>query len=1032
MGNGQSRKTSSTDVDRGSGDGEDNDSNKEVRNRAGAVENRKNGDGEEAVSIRENGDGEDASSSNDSKDMEGQRPQIWYRHSGQPEIKRIPPFPPCKLIDEQEIELDLANHHITHMFLENGMITRGITPHLKAVKLRNVNLSQLDWLKPATGLKELRMSFNNMSAGLPSIIGQFKDLVILRLVQCQLTDLPESFSSLSLLKELFLNNNDFSRGLPAAVAQLRNLATLHLVGCQLGDFPIKIDSESQLQDLDLSYNKLVEVPAVVYRMANLRILGLAGNSHLVKINRDISQLQQLEKLFCGGCESLQSPPFAVCEQGLSAMRQYFVDLAEGSGKKLLPVPVAVVGMTGAGKSSLIRSLKSGKRELTQRNKNPQFDETTEVFAMEDLSGSCLKFIDYGGHDVYHMAYQLVIQERCIPLIVVNMEEVHSSLLVSAKEGARRLCVDWLSHLYVSCPRLGPPVLILTHTDKLDAYQMKDCREKLLSMSERVRKEILDECTDFSSQRSDRGETIFHFTNIKRPLFDPADIFEFNNDLCETTNIQKLRRTLEMRSQSLIIEIPKRWQKVENFVKKQTSKPFIPLSKVLRSFVLRNPKVILRYMHNTGQVLFFDKIRDLSGYIFHKIPALTQMISLLFHHSAATKWNARVEKFCPFEYQGKRIGKHKYQSFIQQFASTGFIDEALLVHLFMTDSEFPADVAMQLLKSFYIMHGPIEREPGQSVYILPYFAQSSTTEKPSQSADLVPLQLDIALSGLSPPPYVYQLMTVAVLKRCPAIISEIKVERNGASIYSETFSTHISHDSSIRVVSLHVRTTVTHLPTSWKHLIETAKDILRQFRIVWKGSYAEILVYCSQCLLSPCSEPHREVDPNWFYPIDDNYNTTMTKVVSTSSQLAKVTCPNCSERNVHPKPAVPKPLRFPCDQPILNEVGICETLLLDSREGSPLTPAPHPPGNEQVGAGDKRKKHEEGAERAFIPTQVMHGQMTKPDTCIKSGRTDPKLARSSQPPRSCTEPAGEKTQPWPVGKWDTVTILWGSLASDKAA
>ncbi|XP_067937032.1 uncharacterized protein [Watersipora subatra] len=589
-------------------------------------------------------------------------------------------------------------------------------------------------------------------------------------------------------------------------------------------------------------------------------------------------------------------------------------------------------MTGAGKSSLIRSLQSGKRELTYRENNSPFDETTKVFQMENLNDSPLKFIDYGGHDIYQMAYQLVIQERCIPLLVVNMEEFNSYLSGGTRESTRRLCIDWLSHLYLASPRLDPPVLVLTHTDKLDTELVKDCKEKLLSISEAARRELLRDyercCGDFQKDSS----CIIHLTNTDEPLFNPQDIYEFGNDLGEVSNIKGLRANLETRCKKLIVEIPLLWERVERFIERE-EETYIPLLKVENEFSDTDSKTILRYMHNTGQILWFERAQGLSSYVFHKIPIITEMIALLFHHTAEQQWKKRVEELVPFTHQEEWVSKRKYQAFVTQFTTSGIMDEVLLVDLLKNSSALPVEISMQLLKSFAILIGPIGYKGRRRSYILPYFT-TTFVDKTYPLDDNVPLRLDIALGGLSPPPYVYQLMTVAVLKLCSSVLSNIKVWNDGAVVHSEEFTTILNHDLTNRMVLLKVGTTVAQLPAAWKHLIKTTKAILNQLNAVWKGSHAEVLLYCSQCLIGKNPAPHFYIDPEWFYPSDCNYSITCTKLPATRSHLSKVVCPDCDKLKADLRPSVPKPLRLPCDQLTDDEVQSLENHISEIRESCP--------------------------------------------------------------------------------------------------
>jgi hypothetical protein len=61
--------------------------------------------------------------------------RVWYRHTGQPAIERIPSSPTFKTVSEVEIARDLGSHHITHMSIANGVV-----PHLGEIAPRLTDL----------------------------------------------------------------------------------------------------------------------------------------------------------------------------------------------------------------------------------------------------------------------------------------------------------------------------------------------------------------------------------------------------------------------------------------------------------------------------------------------------------------------------------------------------------------------------------------------------------------------------------------------------------------------------------------------------------------------------------------------------------------------------------------------------------------------------------------------------------------------------------------------------------------------------
>ena len=60
--------------------------------------------------------------------------RLWYRHSGQPDIGRIPRLAACRLMTEKEIAADVGDNDITHMYAD------GLIPPLDYISPRLVHL----------------------------------------------------------------------------------------------------------------------------------------------------------------------------------------------------------------------------------------------------------------------------------------------------------------------------------------------------------------------------------------------------------------------------------------------------------------------------------------------------------------------------------------------------------------------------------------------------------------------------------------------------------------------------------------------------------------------------------------------------------------------------------------------------------------------------------------------------------------------------------------------------------------------------
>ncbi|XP_067930854.1 malignant fibrous histiocytoma-amplified sequence 1 homolog [Watersipora subatra] len=449
-----------------------------------------------------------------------------------------------------------------------------------------------------------------------------------------------------------------------------------------------------LRALELSNNNIQSLPMWIYKLDNLASLDLSRNKKLLKIERAVVEMKSLAELECDGCESLKEPPYSVCELGITAIKKFFVDLAAAEPVQLIGVPVAVIGSSLSGKTSLFKTLKSGKRDLTYRTKSSEQDETTRVFQVEDLplETAQVKLFDYGGNQIYHLAYCILSKEECIPLIVVDVADFAKRAQTDgAEQACRDVCFNWLAHLYLACPNLGQPILVFTHTDELASDQLRQARLDLLTEAESIRQKLLEEENKLASLFPKILNAIEHLSNTQLPLFKEGEIFEFGKDPNETSNIKLLKDTLNNRCKNHIIHLPKLWHSVELFIKKCSEEPYVDVSKVLNHFLSDDPLIILRYMHNAGRVFFFEKIEALSGYIFHKFSEITSMINLLFHHSSQKQWDDHLDKFDSFPHQGRVIYRLEYEALVQRLLHNGILAEALLRKL-LKPSAFSFEVS----------------------------------------------------------------------------------------------------------------------------------------------------------------------------------------------------------------------------------------------------------------------------------------------------------------------------------------------------
>jgi len=366
----------------------------------------------------------------------------------------------------------------------------------------------------------------------------------------------------------------------------------------------------------------------------------------------ILQLTKLQKINTFESPKLKFPPIGVCEQGLNAIRQFFVDMKLGAGNNLPLVTIAVIGNTMAGKTSLIQTLQNvGRtRVLTYRNPESKIDETTKIFKVEKLKIEkvLLQLIDMGGNEIYHTTYQLALHQNCIPLIVVNMVQYEDLVQKSSeREAVRRLAFDYMSHLYLANPSMGSPKLVLTHKDLFSDAKFAELKNSFLSTSNQLCKEIVEE----EKQLKGDFSLIKPFSDSTEDIFLSEDIYEIGV-LEQYTVFDSLKQNLFLTCQPFIEDIPAVWEQISQKVCALPSayctfiELFHHLKRSFKSIKQAQIETILTYMHQCGKILWYKSTKGLENYIFHNTPALTDLLAVFYSHEG-NRWGQRQKRFVPF-------------------------------------------------------------------------------------------------------------------------------------------------------------------------------------------------------------------------------------------------------------------------------------------------------------------------------------------------------------------------------------------------
>ncbi|WP_446009021.1 COR domain-containing protein [Candidatus Electrothrix sp.] len=238
-------------------------------------------------------------------------------------------------------------------------------------------------------------------------------LEVLNLSGNQLAMFPPEISELTNLTRLDLSNNQLT-ALPPNLLQLTNLAILNLSGNKLTTLPPELFELANLTRLNLSGNQLTSLPPDILQLKNLTELDLSNNQ-FTTLPLEVTRLTKLEKLYLKGCP-LTSPPAEIAQQGIEAVRSYFVSLKE-EVQPLNEVKVILVGDGAAGKTSLVKRLFGEAFDQCEPITHGINIRNWQVHA-EDKAIK-VNIWDFGGQEIMHATHQFFLSKRSLYVLVLD-------------------------------------------------------------------------------------------------------------------------------------------------------------------------------------------------------------------------------------------------------------------------------------------------------------------------------------------------------------------------------------------------------------------------------------------------------------------------------------------------------------------------------------------------------------------------------------------------------------------------------------
>jgi small GTP-binding protein len=472
--------------------------------------------------------------------------------------------------------LNLSGNRLTSLPPEAGELT-----NLQDLDFTNNNLTSI----PAefgqlTNLVSLGLGGNRLTS-IPAEFGQLTSLTHLYIWGNLLTSIPFDFVQLTKLQMLQLGTNHLT-SLPAEFGQLTELKYLSFHHNQLTTLPTELGQLKELHTLTLNDNQLTTLPTELGQLKELHTLTLNDNQ-LTTLPTELGQLTRLGQLKLDA-NPLVLPPPEIVKKGTKAVLSYLREQLKGSEKQWVS-KLLLVGQGGVGKTCLLHRLRGEEIDIKEdTTRGIEIKPVTLPHPTKAEITMRLNAWDFGGQEIYHATHQFYLTERSLFVLVWD-----------ARQGFEAGKLNyWLDTIRARAPR-SPVIIAATRKDERDAdLPLADLKQKF-------------------------PQIVGHFS-ISNTTGEGID--ELKQKITEVATDLPLMGE----------EWPTNWLNAANEIRKDDRRQIKPaeLQQVMDKHGVepKDAKVLAQWMHDLGDILYFQGKPDLKDRVILKPQWVSKHISLI--------------------------------------------------------------------------------------------------------------------------------------------------------------------------------------------------------------------------------------------------------------------------------------------------------------------------------------------------------------------------------------------------------------------
>ena len=651
---------------------------------------------------------------------------------------------------------------------------------------------------------------------IPAALFGLEDLQSLNLSDNFFTEIPEEVLGLSHLISLNMQRNALLR-LPDNLFQLQNLSHLEFSENYLETLPGLVGNLSNLTYLGLDRNRLTEIPEELCNASSLVTLAL-GSNQLASIPENIHQLSQLQDLMLennkmtelpflldrlegllesGGLSlhgnSLRLPPQQICDEGVVPLFHFLKELRVSEAhhrRKMI-----LIGTVKAGKTSLRNALMLGRSKLTAEHERTW---VLERHLWEPESMTRVQILDFGGHHIYQAAHHMFLTPEALHLLVFDISCFRSELY-------DEFISNWLDAIMDRAP--GATILLVgTHADLCTEEQIAErCQEIVQRIKEEETaklNELQDEIgrcralldrpekkkeggggrfADLGEQRmQEKLNYLEKMLNTRSNVPDMVHVVSCAEGLAGVNELKEALLTSIKSAEAR--KLPYSWYRLLTEIQskpdhilsmEQASNIFTDVRESVKESSMgmggsadRTLHIVLKYLHCTGEIVWYHDNPRLDKIVFHRPDTLIEMLRSVFRHD--------FNKVVSYDQAlGNKVGltSQRFEVLKKDFVCRGYMAYELL-HFTLLQFQLSADaldIFVSLMLKFDLCY-EVEKDSDPSrvgstrILQFPWFFPE---EQPSSLAQTWPAQLPANTFELrfkvelprKGPPYFFEKLSV---------------------------------------------------------------------------------------------------------------------------------------------------------------------------------------------------------------------------------------------------------------------------------